>query len=270
MTLMIESVDLERLRQNSAANLAATLAVMARSIGGRDERWDGAWAVDARSLHPLPNSVALLDPLTTGTSPDIANRIRDFFAAGGGGPSLVWSFWEIDEETVNAFAGHGFVSIPGPPLMYRSADVPAIAYPPELEIVEVHDEATVLDFERTFVDAYPVLEYQPFQPGTVVTTDALGDPLRLWVGYVEGKPVTTGVAYVDFDVVGVYLISTLPDARGRGYGTAMTDVAARTVPDLPAVLQSSELGLSVYERMGFVDVGAGSMWFMPPLEADPA
>ncbi|MEZ4520719.1 MAG: GNAT family N-acetyltransferase [Thermomicrobiales bacterium] len=260
-----KALDLDNSSFNAAANLAASLAAMARSIGGRDERWDDAWAVDARSPHPLPNSVALLKPLSNEHIGDLAGRIRSFFTAGSGGPSLIWSFWPASDEDANAFASYGFMSVPGPPLMYRPAGAPEISYPPELDIVEVHDDATVLDFETTFVEAYPVPEMQPFQPGRIVSASALGGPLRLWVGYVDGKPVTTAIAHVEFDVVGVYWISTLPDARGRGYGTAMTDIAARAQPDLPAVLQSSDLGGPIYERMGFISMGKSRMWFMPKI-----
>lgn len=241
---------------------------MARSIGGRDRRWDDAWAVDAQSPHPLPNSVALLKSLSHESAADLAGRIREFFAAGSGGPSLIWSFWPVPDDVYEAFSASGYFGVSEPPpLMYRAADAPAISYPPELEILEVHDEATVLDFERTFIEAYPAPEYQPFQPGRILSTDALGGPLRLWLGYLDGKPVTTAIAYIGFDVVGVYWIATLPEARGRGYGTAMTDVAARAHPGLPAVLQASDLGRSVYERMGFATRGDCRMWFMSKIEA---
>jgi ribosomal protein S18 acetylase RimI-like enzyme len=263
---MSSFVDDDSFLYNVAANLAAPLAVMARSIGGRDQRWDDAWAVDARSPHPLPNSVALLKPLSHERVADLAGRVHAFFVAGSGGPSLIWSFWPTSDDVAAAFADQGFTEVPGPPVMHRPAGAPPIAYPPELDIVEVHDDATVLDFERTVVEAYPVPELQPFQPGRIVSPEALGGPLRLWVGYVDDTPVTTAVAYVGFDVVGVYFIATLPEARGRGYGTAMTDLAARAAPELPAVLQSSDLGRPVYERLGFVVEGVCRMWFMSKLE----
>lgn len=262
------SVDHDGLRYSAAANLAAALGSMARSIGGREQRWDDAWAVDARSPHPLPNSVAFLKPLADETAADLAGRIREFFAAGSGGPSLVWSFWQENDGAASVFSEQGFMSVTGPPLMHRPAGAPPIDYSPELDIVAVHDEATVLDFETTFVEAYPVPEMHPFEPGRIVSTSALGGPLHLWIGYVDGKPVTTAIAYIGFDVVGVYWIATLPEARGRGYGTAMTDIAARVQPDLPAVLQASEFGKPIYERMGFTNIeDACRMWFMAKIES---
>lgn len=54
--------------------------------------------------------------------------------------------------------------------------------------------------------------------------------------------------------MGVYNISTLAPLRGRGYGGAMT---ARIAADGAAIgcevaiLQATEMGYSVYERMGY-------------------
>ena len=54
--------------------------------------------------------------------------------------------------------------------------------------------------------------------------------------------------------IGVYAIATIPAARQNGYGAAMT---ARVVADGSgagcdvAVLQASELGRPIYERLGF-------------------
>ena len=54
--------------------------------------------------------------------------------------------------------------------------------------------------------------------------------------------------------IGVYTISTIPDARGRGYATTMTRrVAAdgvRAGCDV-AILQASDMGLPIYERLGY-------------------
>jgi GNAT superfamily N-acetyltransferase len=78
------------------------------------------------------------------------------------------------------------------------------------------------------------------------------------VGYAHGAPVVSGLGWRTGRVVGVYAIATVPAARRRGYGAAMT---ARIVTDGlafgcdTAALQASELGRPIYERLGFtVDV----------------
>ena len=48
-------------------------------------------------------------------------------------------------------------------------------------------------------------------------------------GYLDGEPVTTGMGIRTGSTIGVYNIATLPYARGRGYGGAMTSRVARMV-----------------------------------------
>jgi predicted GNAT family acetyltransferase len=66
--------------------------------------------------------------------------------------------------------------------------------------------------------------------------------------------VTTGFGVRTGNTIGVYNIATLEMARRRGYGAAMT---ARVVADGAAdgcdvaILQASEMGRPIYERLGF-------------------
>jgi ribosomal protein S18 acetylase RimI-like enzyme len=80
----------------------------------------------------------------------------------------------------------------------------------------------------------------------------------VYVGFAGGLPVTSGMGWRTGRTIGVYAIATVPAARRRGYGEAMT---ARVVADGiaagcdVAVLQASVAGRPIYERLGFrVDV----------------
>jgi GNAT superfamily N-acetyltransferase len=140
---------------------------------------------------------------------------------------------------------------------------PGQALPPapaELSIVQVEDAATLADFERVSIDGYPIDELRPARPGSLYDTRILGGPFRLWVGYVDNRPVSGAYAFNDGVVNGIYLVSTLPAHRGRGYATALTASAITSAPDLPAVLQASELGYRVYLWLGFRQVGQYDMW----------
>lgn len=132
--------------------------------------------------------------------------------------------------------------------------------PPELRIVQIDDAATLADAERVVIEGYPAPELQPFRPGAMWDTRILGGPLHIWVGYADGRAVTTGMAYVDERVTGVYVIATLEQARGHGYGAAITARCIAVDPLKPAVLQASDLGQPVYRRLGFVDVAPYTLW----------
>jgi GNAT superfamily N-acetyltransferase len=81
------------------------------------------------------------------------------------------------------------------------------------------------------------------------------DPdVQVFVGRLEGKPVGTSTALHGGGAGGVVAVGTLPDARRRGVGTALSwaavDAARRWGFD-SVVLQASRMGRPVYEAMGF-------------------
>jgi GNAT superfamily N-acetyltransferase len=78
--------------------------------------------------------------------------------------------------------------------------------------------------------------------------------VAIYVGYQDGQPVTSGLGLRTGTTIGIYNIATVESARRRGYGAAMT---MRIVDDggaegcEVAILQASEMGQPVYERLGF-------------------
>ena len=81
------------------------------------------------------------------------------------------------------------------------------------------------------------------------------DPdVRLFTAYLDGRPAGTSLAIRTGDVSGVYNVGTLPDARRRGVGAAATWAAVAAGWEwgcATIVLQSSEMGFSLYRAMGF-------------------
>jgi len=81
--------------------------------------------------------------------------------------------------------------------------------------------------------------------------------IRNFIGTENGTPVATGTVFYGAGLAGIYTIGTLPEARGKGYGGAITeacmnDAAQRGFEN--AFLQSSKMGYSVYQRLGFQEV----------------
>ena len=82
-------------------------------------------------------------------------------------------------------------------------------------------------------------------------------PWRWYLGLLEGEPVATSFVALNAGVAGLYYVSTLPEARGRGVGTAMSLRAlldAREMGYRIGVLRSSEMGAGVYRRLGFQEL----------------
>jgi GNAT superfamily N-acetyltransferase len=83
------------------------------------------------------------------------------------------------------------------------------------------------------------------------------DEASWYVGRVADEIVATALGITIDGVTGVFNVATAPEHRGRGHGAALT---ARVVQDgfhrgaKLAFLQSSNIGHSVYRRLGFRDV----------------
>lgn len=79
-------------------------------------------------------------------------------------------------------------------------------------------------------------------------------PFRNYLGYLNGKPVSTSTVFYGGGAAGIYCVSTLPEARGRGIGAAITLKPlqeAREMGFRVGVLQSSEMGFNIYKTLGF-------------------
>jgi ribosomal protein S18 acetylase RimI-like enzyme len=153
----------------------------------------------------------------------------------------------------------------GPPSAHAAPPGGAApAIPPELEIRRVTEGRGLAAFEATLVEGYPLEELRPPRPGRLYRRDgaALGR-LRCWVGRVAGRPVSVSAAWVADGLVDVVWVATLPAARGRGYGEALTWRTALTEPGLPAVLLASDDGRPVYQRMGFLPLLRFTVWLYP-------
>ena len=238
-----------------AQNLADLWAHLACTSGGRTAQWAEVRAADAGSACPFVNSAVLLELPPSGDLAQLTHKLDEFYAAGEGGAWLLWSGLPMPEPTALGYADWG-----QPPLMVRPAGGAPPPPPPELRIVEVNDAASLATWEVTFIEGYPLHWLQPAQPGTLFSPQVLDGPLRLWLGLVDDDPVGVAAAFASAGVVGVHMVATISGARGHGYGAALTWKAALSRPDLPAVLQASDMGLLVYERMGFHTVAPMSLW----------
>jgi GNAT superfamily N-acetyltransferase len=124
----------------------------------------------------------------------------------------------------------------------------------KLSIVQANDDDTLKIWANTMVEGFesPVLN-----PSFVDLECSLGQyqqSYRRYVGLLDQRPVSTSALYLGANVAGVYCVSTLPAARRMGIGATITMYAlheALTMGYHIAVLQSTQMGYKVYQRLGF-------------------
>ncbi|HSC27040.1 MAG TPA: GNAT family N-acetyltransferase, partial [Vicinamibacterales bacterium] len=96
----------------------------------------------------------------------------------------------------------------------------------ELDIRRVSDAAGIEDHRATATAGFGA---DPALAQGNVCASLLDRPdCVVYVGYAGGEPVVSGLGWRTGRTIGVYSIATIPSARRRGYGAAMT---ARVVGD---------------------------------------
>jgi GNAT superfamily N-acetyltransferase len=162
-------------------------------------------------------------------------------------------------------APFGFVLQAREPWMLRDpGPVAPWPAPDGLVVRPCRTPAEVEAFERTAVEAFTG-GAASWAPGSIHPPEAtLRVPgLTLLLAWLDGRPVGTAIAATDGTVLNVGGVAVVEAARRQGIGARLTAAAFAAAPDLPAVLSSSEDGHSLYQSLGFRDVGAGALWWRP-------
>jgi GNAT superfamily N-acetyltransferase len=132
----------------------------------------------------------------------------------------------------------------------------AAALPPDCVIVPVRDDQMLNTWRSTLGQGLG---------GTDVVLDWVEDIFRRigyrdttgwrhYLGYLSGQPVATASLLCAGGVAGIYFVATIPAARRQGIGGGMTHAALQDAYEQDcrvAVLTTSELGYSVYQRFQF-------------------
>ena len=127
--------------------------------------------------------------------------------------------------------------------------------PPGFTIEEIRDEQSLHDFKKVFVEAYGIPEWAGQAWVDAALRVGIGrTPWKMYLGRLDGEPVATNMLFNGGGVASVYAVATVPSARGKGIGGAITLkplLEAHTLGYRYAVLFSTEMGVHAYERIGF-------------------
>ncbi|MCI0646188.1 MAG: GNAT family N-acetyltransferase [Chloroflexi bacterium] len=216
--------------------------------------------------HAFPSNPMFKGVWRTCLSPEEADEAIDQTLAWFQARQAPYVFWWVGPQTTPAdlperLQARGFtanmVGDPGMAADLRTLDE-TVRTPDGFTIVKAADKATLEAWRDVFCAAYDIPPFvgQAWVEATL-TTGPASAPWQLYVGYWNEKPVACNVLFNGAGVAGVYGVGTIPEARGRGIGAAITLrplLDARDQGYRYGVLFSTEMGYPVYQRLGFQEV----------------
>ena len=232
----------------SAANLAGWHDAHLRALGFATEWRDGLWLTPDRVPAIFFHAIAVrpgADPasIAAGVTPQGWSSVSD-----------PWSDLALSGIGYSCGGDHAWmVRDPDPaeaaPRAAGTSTGTDHAGPPGLRIEAVRDADALADFERTAAIGFG----SPVQPAFTWHAPAiLLDPrLQVWRGRMGDRTVAVAMGFAEAGVLGIYGVTTVPDARRQGIATALTRWTVLGGPAIPAVLQPSEMAAGVYRRLGF-------------------
>lgn len=172
-----------------------------------------------------------------------------------------WIDAEVDRaQWEPTLIAHGFRYDAGAPGMALVLDAShdELTLPAGFSMSRVTALADLETWCRTFLIGYelPMEWYGDFH--RLMVGLGLYTPMANYLGHFDGEAVVTSSVFYGAGVAGVQFVATAPHARRKGFGALATLyplAEARASGYRAAILQSSEMGVSVYARIGFRRVG---------------
>jgi hypothetical protein len=216
----------------------------------RTDRWAGALIAAGGDL---TNPVILTQPVAETDAASLVAEVADLVPA-------TTAYFLLSPWVSPDFAPHGLALLGHPPFMVRFPGPRSRGDPEGVRVVEARDADTLAVAERVLIAGFPM---PGSTAGSVLRPGLLDGTTRVWLGYVDGEPVSVAAAHRAAGATLVEYVAALPAARGRGAGAAVTWAATLADPDLPAVLVASDDGRPTYERMGYLPIERWTAWLRP-------
>jgi ribosomal protein S18 acetylase RimI-like enzyme len=188
-------------------------------------------------------------------------RLIDVSARHFDARSLRWTYWVCEDflkqplrrEAMRVFKRHGLRHLTEAPGMYADRLAPATRKLPTVDVRPVADQATRIAFAEVMSTAFEI----PHSVSISVygVERAWRGTFQGYVGYSNGRAVTTAAGVVTGDVIGLYSVATLPQHRRLGFAEAIMRHVIRDAEETRGisrtVLQATTSGFSLYEAMGY-------------------
>lgn len=240
--------------RSSALNEQELWREMVRWSGGRIAEERGVLLVSGPS--PYLRVAIRTDPKVDG--PTVLARAAAFFAEDPAG-FIVLARRPDDADVERAARVAGFRAGWTEQPMALTAVPAAANLPAGIEVRAVADERGVVDYGRVVAIANDDPGERERARLLFHDDTILAPHITAFVAYLGAEPVACAMTLVSHGVAGVFYVATVRQARRRGLGDALTRIAARAGFDMgahAAWLGASEMGASLYRRIGFEPLGS--------------
>ncbi len=249
--------DARLLERMHANQLRFYRAMCDASPGARAIEFDGVLA----AVIPLAPDRSVFNSVLYDDAERLAANLERLAAAYEDAGVRAWTVWvhESDEETARVLerAGHSVDAQPRAMAM----ELDGFERPDDCEL-DWSDRGGIGDVSRINDGSYPFPE-RPFTAADLAAPTLEDGGVRLYVANVDGEPAACLGTVDEGSDCGIYMVATLPEARGRGVSgrllaQALADSRERGCETTS--LQATGMGVPVYERVGYRDLGALGMW----------
>lgn len=238
------------------ANICDLFRHMSKSDRAKQLEKNGLTRWHTAVPHPWFNGLMADEPPAPQNEAALAESIQ-YFKGKQVGTFTFWTAPSLDPaEWESALKKHGFGFSNDTPGMALKLDDLNTSLPQAdgLEIRAVEDSESLKTWAQVFTIGYGLPP--AWEPLILETWDGLGLdlPMRNYIGWLNGRAVATSCLFLGGGAAGIYSVATLPEARGQGIGAAVTVKPLEEAREMGwriGVLQSSEMGYSVYKRLGF-------------------
>jgi hypothetical protein len=159
-----------------------------------------------------------------------------------------------------------------PPEMAVERKLPGKALPLGAELRAVEDDGGLDDFRQVAAEAWMTYGIPSQVTGQIFDRpDFVTAPhVDAVVCYERDRPASAALGLLSHGIAGIYWVSTVSTARGKGYAEACTRWITNRAFERGAAavsLQASPMGHPIYRRMGFADLATYRLLAALPADA---
>jgi len=250
-------------------NYIEALREQTRACRGTIIEEEGIVLMKGPGSHPIMNYAVRLDPTI---EPGVAIELMtDFFGSLRHGFTLVLRNADDESALGERAKREGLVDLLSPPEMIVEKALPDVEPPLGAELRKVDDAAGLAAFREVAAEAWMTYGIpSPVTSRIFARKDfVIGPHLEAVVCYERERPVSAALMLLSHGIGGIYWVSTVSTARGKGFAEACTrwvtnrgfEAGARVVS-----LQASPMGHPIYRRMGFADIATYRLLAALPAE----